>query len=389
VTIDLASMLVVAVIVCAACGIFYALDSARTLAGRHMAAWMSGFATTLLSAVSYLAATLNGDSVWIVAIANASMVAAIAALWVGCRLFNGRRSLVLLGTLVVGVTALSAVLDPTDDPEWAGTIARLGSLIVLSLLVVFEARRGRMRTASASLVLVIVLSLHAAFTAVRLVVYIWAGPHSEAFERIFGTAFVTYLNLVFVILVAVSLVLLRSWERKERLASEREGIRTVGRRAFEVEATALRTTLESGERLAVVEVAIDGYGDLRRAYGLASAGELEALLAEAVFRELPSGAVCTRVRGGIVLVAMAVEDGPVGVAGLRDLAAGIAAGYREAVVVHLDGFAGAAKLGAAIDPEPPLPVARLTAVARSARGEAERRGELLRLAHTESESLDR
>ncbi|WP_426737039.1 hypothetical protein [Plantibacter sp. 2H11-2] len=79
-TIDLASMLVVAVIVCAACGIFYGLDSARTLAGRHMAAWMSGFATTLLSAVSYLAATLNGDSVWIVAVANAAMVASIAAL---------------------------------------------------------------------------------------------------------------------------------------------------------------------------------------------------------------------------------------------------------------------------------------------------------------------
>lgn len=388
-TIDLASMLIVAVIVCSACGIFYALDSARTLAGRHLAAWMSGFATTLLSAVSYLAATLNGDSVWIVAVANAAMVASIAALWVGCRLFNGRRGLVLLGTLFVGATALSAVLDPTDDPEWAGTITRLISLIVLSLLVAYEARRGRMRTAPASLVLVIVLALHAVFTAVRLAVYLAAGPHSEIFERLFSTPIATYMNLVFVIAVAVGLVLLRSWERKQRLSSGREGVRTVGRRGFLTEATRLRSTRQPGRRLAVLVVVIDGYGDLRRAYGMATAGELEALLASVVFRELPAGSVCTRVWSGTILVAMSVEPGPAGVSALQDLAAPIAAGYREAVAQQLDGFAGAANLGAAIDADPPTPVGVLLDTARSARERAERQGDLAWVVTAETEAQDR
>lgn len=388
-TIDLASMLVVAVIVCAACGVFYALDSARTLAGRHMAAWTSGFATTLLSAVSYLAATLNGDSVWIVAVANAAMVAAIAALWVGCRLFNGRRSLVLLGTLVVGVTALSAVLDPTDDPEWAGTITRLVSLIILSVLVGYEARRGRMRTAPASLVLVVVLILHAVFTAVRLAIYLTAGPHSAIFEQLFSTTIVTYMNLVFVVLVAVGLVLLRSWERRQRLSSGRSSVRAVGRRGFVAEATALRAAQEPGRRLAVLVVAIDGYGDLRRAYGMASAGELEALLAAAVFRALPAGSVCTRVWSGTILAAISVEPGPPGVARLEDLAAPIAAAYREAVAQQLDGFAGAAKLGVALDAAVPAPVDALVSTARTALADAERRGEMVRIIASESETQDR
>lgn len=388
-TIDLASMLVVAVIVCAACGVFYALDSARTLAGRHMAAWMSGFATTLLSAVSYLAATLNGDSVWIVAVANAAMVAAIAALWVGCRLFNGRRSLVLLGTLIVGVTAVSAVLDPTDDPEWAGTITRLVSLIILSVLVGYEARRGRMRTAPASLVLVAVLILHAGFTAVRLAIYLTAGPHSAIFEQLFSTTIVTYMNLVFVVLVAVGLVLLRSWERKQRLSSERSGVRAVGRRAFVAEATALRAAQEPGRRLAVLVVAIDGYGDLRRAYGMASAGELEALLAAAVFRALPADSVCTRVWSGTILAATSVEPGPPGVARLEDLAAPIAAAYREAVAQQLDGFAGAAKLGVALDAVVPAAVDALVSTARTALADAERRGDAVRIIASESETQDR
>lgn len=388
-TIDLASMLVVAVIVCAACGVFYALDSARTLAGRHMAAWMSGFATTLLSAVSYLAATLNGDSVWIVAVANAAMVAAIAALWVGCRLFNGRRSLVLLGTLVVGVTAVSAVLDPTDDPEWAGTITRLVSLIILSVLVGYEARRGRMRTAPASLVLVAVLILHAGFTAVRLAIYLTAGPHSAIFEQLFSTTIVTYMNLVFVVLVAVGLVLLRSWERKQRLSSERSGVRAVARRAFVAEATALRAAQEPGRRLAVLVVAIDGYGDLRRAYGMASAGELEALLAAAVFRALPADSVCTRVWSGTILAATSVEPGPPGVARLEDLAAPIAAAYREAVAQQLDGFAGAAKLGVALDAVVPAAVDALVSTARTALADAERRGDAVRIIASESETQDR
>lgn len=388
-TIDLASMLVVAVIVCAACGIFYGLDSARTLAGRHMAAWMSGFATTLLSAVSYLAATLNGDSVWIVAVANAAMVASIAALWVGCRLFNGRRSLVLLGTLFVGVTAISAVLDPTDDPEWAGTIARLISLTMLSLLVAYEARRGRMRTAPASLVLVVVMILHAVFTAVRLAVYLTAGPHSEIFERLFSTPIVTYMNLVFVVAIAVGLVLLRSWERKQRLSSERVGVGAVGRRAFIAEATRLRDGQQPDRRLAILVVAIDGYGDLRRAYGMATAGELEALLAAAVFRELPAGSVCTRVWSGTILVATSVESGPTGLSGLHDLAAPIAAGYREAVTQQLDGFAGAANLGVAVDSAAPTPVETLVSIARTARADAERRGESVRVVESASETQDR
>lgn len=387
-TIDLASILVVSVIVCAACGIFYALDSARTLAGRHMAAWMSGFATTLLTAVSYLAAALNDNAVWLVAIANASMVASVAAVWVGCRLFNGRRSLVVPGSLLVGMTALAAVVDPTDDPEWAGSITKFVALTVLSVLVVFEARRGRLRTAPASLVLVVVLAVHAVFTAARLAIYVTAGHHSELFESVFGTRIVTYMNLVFVIAVAVGLVLLRSWERKQRLSSERPGIRSVGRRAFIAEATRLRDRQPRGNRLAILAVAIDGYGDLRRAYGMATAGELEALLAAAVFRELPAGSLCTRVWGGAILVATSVEPGPTGASDLQELAAPIAAGYREAVSRQLDGFAGAAKLGVVVDAETPTPVEALVSIARSAREEAELRGDSVRVVAPTTETRD-
>lgn len=387
-SLDLATMLIVSVIVCAGCGIFYALDSARTLAGRHMAAWMSGFASTLLSAVCYLAAAYNDDAVWIVAIANASMVAAVAAVWVGCRLFNGRRSRVLIGTLLVGVTGAAAVFDPTDDAEWAGSITKFAVLIVLSLLIVREARRGRLRTAPPAMVLVVVLAVHAVFTAARLAVFLTVGHHSEIFDRAFSSAIVTNMNLVFIVAVAVGLVLLRSWERKQRLASDRDAVRTVGRRRFLPEATRRRGSLGDDERFAIIEVAIDGFADLRRAYGLATAGELEAFLSEAVSGVLPTGSIASRVRNGVVLAAVAVPAGPEGEAGLRALGAPIVAGYREAVAGQVIAFAGSARLGIALD-DGAASFDALLSTASAALAQAGTRGEPVRLLVGGSQSLER
>ncbi|MGK9146538.1 hypothetical protein KXS11_02775 [Plantibacter flavus] len=380
-SIDLVTMLVVSVVVCAGCGVFYALDSARTLAGRHMAAWLSGFASTLLSSVCYLAASYTDNTVWIVAIANAGMVAALAAVWVGCRLFNGRAGLVAVGTFLVGVTAIAAVVDPTDDAEWAGSIAKFVCLILLSVLIVRESLRDRLRTAPPSKVLVVVLSVHTVFTLARLVVFATIGHHSEIFERVFSSAIVTNMNLLFIVAVAVGLVLLRSWERKQRLAPERVEIRAVGRREFDQAATRSRELLPDDRRFAIMEVGIDGFSDLRRAYGLASAGELEALLTEIVYGVLPPESVCMRVRNGIVVVATSTVAGRDDAAELSALAVPIASAYRAAVSGQIDGFAGTTRLGIAVDGGAPIAIGTLTRAASAARDQAELRGEGARVVH--------
>lgn len=384
-SVDLATMLVVSVVVCAACGIFYALDSARTLTGRHMAAWLSGFASTLLSSVSYLAASYTDNAPWIVAVANASMVAAVAAVWVGCRLFNGRPGLVVVGTFLVGVTFIATLLDPTDDAEWAGSVVKFVVLILFSVCIVREARRGRLRTAPPARVLVVVLAIHTVFTTVRLGIFVTLGPQAVIFAQGFSSAIVTNMNLVFVIAVAVGLILLRSWERKQRLSPDRVEIRSVGRRAFAAVADEARRELPVGRRLAVIEIGIDGFADLRRAYGMASAGELEALLTEIVYDTLPPASVCTRVRNGVVLVASSTPAGSDTVAELTALAAPIAAGYRAAVSGHLTGFAGTTRLGIALDDVERLPVETLRLAAAEARAVAETRGDAVRLVHPRSE----
>lgn len=383
-SVDLATMLVVSVVVCAACGIFYALDSARTLTGRHMAAWLSGFASTLLSSVSYLAASYMDDAIWIVAVANASMVAAVAAVWVGCRLFNGRSGFVVVGTFLVGVTFVAALLDPTDDAEWAGSVVKFAVLILFSVCIVREALRGRLSTAPPARVLVVVLALHAVFTTVRLGIFVTLGHHAAVFAQGFSSAIVTNMNLVFVIAVAVCLILLRSWERKQRLAPDRVEIRSVGRRAFAAAADDARRELPVGRRFAVIDIGIDGFADLRRAYGMASAGELEALLTEIVYDAIPPDSICTRVRNGMVLVATSTPDGSVTSAELTALAAPIASAYRAAVSGHLTGFAGTTRLGIAVDDVEPLPIEALRLAAAEARAVAETRGDVVRLVQPRS-----
>lgn len=384
-SVDLATMLVVSVVVCAACGIFYALDSARALTGRHLAAWLSGFASTLLSSVCYLSASYMDDPIWVVSVANASMVAAVAAVWVGCRLFNGRPGFVVVGTFLVGVTFVAALLDPTGDPEWAGSVVKFAALILLSVLVVREARRGRLRTAPPARILVAVLAVHAVFTSVRLVVFITLGHQAVIFAQGFSTAIVTNMNLVFVVVVAVSLILLRAWERRQRLAPDSDQIRSLGRREFTAAAEHARAQVPAGRRFAVIEIGIDGFADLRRAYGLASAGELEAQLTDVVYRTLPPASICTRVRNGVVLVATSVDAAPDAGAELVALAAPIAAGYRAAVSTHLNGFAGTTRLGIALDDDLTLPIETLRSSATDARALAEARGDAVRLVRPQAD----
>ncbi|HXH36854.1 MAG TPA: hypothetical protein VNJ54_20930 [Plantibacter sp.] len=388
-SVDLATMLVVSVIVCAGCGIFYALDSARTLSGRHMAAWLSGFASTLLSSVCYLAASYMDDEIWVVAIANASMVAAVAAVWVGCRLFNGRASLVIVGTFLVGVTFTAAILDPTDDREWAGSIAKFLILILLSVLIVQEARRGRLRVAPPAKVLVVVLGVHAAFTTVRLVIFVTVGHQAPIFDEAFSSAIVTNMNLVFVVAVAVGLILLRSWERKQRLASDRPGVASVSRRHFATAAAQRRAATHTGDVFTIIDIAIDDFAELRRAYGMASAGELEALLTEVVHRTIPAVSICSRVRNGGILVATWVTGGGSAPAELERMATLVALGYREAVAGQVTGFAGAAKLGIALEDGPGLPLDTLMTSAMRARAQAEQRGDSMRLVVPGTETTGR
>jgi hypothetical protein len=174
-------------------------------------------------------------------------------------------------------------------------------------------------------------------------------------------------------------VQLRAWERKQRLAPDRREIVAVGRREFDAAATRSRELLPQGRRFVIVEIGIDGFGDLRRAYGLASAGELEALLTEIVYHSLPPQSVCTRVRNGVVTVATSTSDGPDANDGLTALAAPIAAGYRAAVRGHVNGFAGTTRLGIAVDADTALPLSTLRQAAHAARDVAETRGDAVRL----------
>lgn len=278
---------------------FYAVDSRRVFGGRYVNAWLAASLLAVLCTVSYLAAAQLDHPTWLITIGNTTMVAAVAAVWAGCRAFNTRSLALPVVLPVLLVVAAGALLPSQDGPQWAGTGVKLLALSLFSAFTAFESRRGRLGTSRASWLLSIAHTVHALYSAARFIAYTAGGIDGAVFSRYFNTTITTTINMSFVVLTTLALVLLRLGELQARRAHSR------GERAITLHQLRARQRSHPGAALLIMD--IDDLGVIRTAYGPAHVDELIDQLLAATLRFVPQPLGISVRRSGTVLVLFHAE----------------------------------------------------------------------------------
>lgn len=206
-TIQLMTALVVIV-----SGVLFILD---TLLRRDEGAgrvWALGFLSAMITTLAYLIWAQLPEAWWTLAAGNATFVAGTGCMWLGCRIFNGRRmgwssSLVALAVLA----ALGSVLvEGPSAGGWAGALFMFVPLLAFAGAGAIECVRGAMRDFRTAWVLGAVLAAQSLFYVGRTAVFIAQGPDSQAFQTWFGTTAVSCLTISLTIVAVVVTSVLRA-----------------------------------------------------------------------------------------------------------------------------------------------------------------------------------
>lgn len=252
-------------------------------------------------------------TVWALAIHHASLVAGVNAVWSGARAAEGRRPLAGLGLVLAVPAGLAVVALGEHAPYHA-------NLPVLLILVIAAAggtgmliAQGSLRARRGGPLLGIAMSSLGLYSLFRLAVYLTAGPESEAFSRMAGTAGAAFVTGISFIAAGFGMVMLRSahapavgtvrfdWLTGARLPS------TFTRRAEQLIAEADRM----GQSVCVVRIEPEDVAAIDIAYGRGAGAEALAAVGEAAAMLEPPGSVLglTPTRGfELLLPTMPVGD---------------------------------------------------------------------------------
>jgi len=330
-----ASLLLVSVAVAGICALFYAIDSRGMFGGRYVNAWLTASLLAVLCTVSYLAAARLGQPVWLIALANTAMAAAVAAVWVGCRAFNARSLALPIVVPVLAIVAVGATLPDPDGAQWAGTGVKILALSAFSALTVVEACRGRLRTFHASWVLLTAHAVHAAYSAARFVAYVSGGIDGALFSTFFNTMITTVVNMGFVLLTTLALVLLRLSE----VRAKREQLR--GEPSLTRRSLRARRRAHPGATLLTMD--IEDLDVIKAAYGPEHVDELIDQLVTSALHVIPQPLGINIRRSGTVLMLLHPEHsspperlGQLIAREYRDRSAKLVEGYAQVIRVSSD-----------------------------------------------------
>jgi diguanylate cyclase (GGDEF)-like protein len=207
VTIDTQTMLLIQGAVVAVCSIAFMLH----VLGRNnrtARTWTIAYISGILSGLAHAIWGFTADSWWAVGIANAAFVLTMAALWVGCRQFNNRPSLLWVALTATGVTAVAALLEGPAGGDWAGAEVTFVMLAAFAALSGIETLRGLLRRNYSGRVLPVVFFGTALFYGVRTVIFIVDGPDGDIFQNYVGTPVAAFVTIVLVILATISMTVL-------------------------------------------------------------------------------------------------------------------------------------------------------------------------------------
>lgn len=260
--------------------------------------WCAAFAASLLACVLLAPVELLPEArAPLAVLSNCLLVTAPSVVWNGMRAFAGRRPLLPVTAGLVLLTAIAGVLEPNEHP-WEGMAGYLAAMVVALGLLVWETVRDRRPHLRTVLAFAIYMGLLAAYSAMRLIVFITLGPESQFFTTFASTQVAGILSSLGVVVTALTLIVLRHERQHAARAENRNfdpmtGARTTA--SFISRAAELMTALESnGTPLSLVVIAPESDREIAAAFGREDADRALVAIGERVISLLPKGAMVSR-----------------------------------------------------------------------------------------------
>lgn len=287
--------------------------------------WALGFIAGMIATEAFLLEAITRAGWWPIAIGNASWVATLGLLWIGCRVFNGRqarRAAVIVGA-AAALAFLAVLVESPGDGGWSGGWVMFGANAVFAALGAAETLRGAMRRTRTALGLGAVLALASIFQLLRLVSAVTLGTDHELFQTWVssGVAGVATICLVIVAVITASVlraeqVRLRGTEDSSLMAIAPDGVllapsfvRVLGGRLMRANRRA--------ELFAVLVIRIDSLTRIATAFGADEAEHVRQAVRAATRRLSPTTAALGTDDHGMLMLAFQ----PTSPADARQLAA--------------------------------------------------------------------
>ncbi|WP_420115043.1 hypothetical protein [Pseudactinotalea sp.] len=290
--------LVTAVVVTVCC-VLYLADT-LTYAG-NMAArlWTVAFSSGVLTAFAYMVWSFLPGAWMSVAVGNASFVASIGFLWLGCRRFNrpDLRWATWVLTIAIGATFLATALEGPGGGDWAGAAVMLASIAVLSGLACFETRRAALLHLRPATAMTVVMGAVCLYYLARTFVFTLLGPESSLFSEWFGTPTTSLVTIILTIVAVTTMVVLRiqdqaatGAQRATKLALSADGLLD-GRSFVQLLDAALSRHASRRSTAAVVRLELEGIDRIAEAFGTSESQRIAAHMRAGVLEHAPAAAL--------------------------------------------------------------------------------------------------
>lgn len=298
-TLDMFTLHVSASLVVVVAGVMYLLETILRKDGTAGRLWAVAFLAGILTVVSYLVWAIDATAFVAIALGNGAFVASAAFVWLGALAFNGRRLRAASIVVAVGVVAaMVAVLAAgADGGDWAGATPMFTAIVVYALLAAVETRRGAMGRRWSAIGLTVVLGIEAAFFAVRVVVFLAAGPDSTVFQSWLGSRSTAFLTMTLTIVTVIVTSVLRASESNLRGQRDTYTLH-VGLDGVLMPASfesAVSTMLERADRahetLCLVAIRLEDLGRIATAFGPGDAESLAGAWRTGVRRYAPTASL--------------------------------------------------------------------------------------------------
>ena len=296
---DVGSVLAVSALVVNLSGVLFILE---TLIRRDEGAgriWAVGFLAAMLMTLAYVLWTQTHDTWWAIAVGNGALVASSGCMWLGCRVFNGRR--VRAASVVVAVAALAcAIAVMAEGPaggDWAAAEWMFIALVVLAGAGAVECLRGELLASRIAWMLAFMLAAYALYYVSRTTAFLTSGPDSSLFTSGFGTIPTSFVTVAYTIVAVVSTSVLRAsratvrgYLRPASTGAASDDILTAEEFSAALGGLCERARLRS-ENVAVISVRVDDIDQISTAFGSEAAHAVSATWRRGVRRHAPTNAL--------------------------------------------------------------------------------------------------
>ena len=185
-----------------------------TVLGRTTAVgrvWSAAFALGILAVLSFGVSGIISENLRLInAVGCAAFVAAIAVLWSGCRVANGRPSMAWVAALAAPLAWALVYFDDPSLGEWAGSLPFFIQVAIFAALTAIETLRGRLLHDSNASALTVIFIFATVYYAVRATVVAIVGVRSPIFLEWFGSITTSLVVIVFILVAGISMTALRN-----------------------------------------------------------------------------------------------------------------------------------------------------------------------------------